>query len=74
MLVFIVWLLSVLWTYFNINVSLLSDLQENYNIRSGFPPTYGQILPISGCADWLDCDPHMAYIPPGVIFLSRWGK
>ena len=30
---------------------------------SGFPPTSGQILLISGCFDGLHRDPHMAYTP-----------
>ena len=30
-------------------------------MRSGFPPTSGQIPPTSGFSDWLNLDPHKGY-------------
>ena len=36
---------------------------SNNMIRSGFPPTSGEILSISGSFDWLNLDPRCAVLP-----------
>ena len=46
----------------NVIASLLYDiLQINYVIRSGIPPTSGEVPPTSGYFDWLVLDPSQMY-------------
>ena len=35
--------------------------QNSDELKSGFPPTSGQIPPTSGDFDWPNWDPYMAY-------------
>ena len=46
---------------------LLSSIhhQNNSGIRNSFPPTSGQIPPISGCSEWIPWDLHTTHIRIG---------